>query len=450
MSAERPVVIAGGGASGTLLGHALIAAGAAVTLVEPRAVVGVGVAYATTCPLHLLNAPAGRMSAFADQPNHFVAWLAANGHHADATAFLPRGIYGEYLRSIAADASSRGATRWRHLRARAVDAAVDGATVRVTCSDGSTLVGSALVVAVGNAKPSPWHGISDEVRDSARFFDSAWAEGATQASEPDETVVVLGTGLTAVDAVLGLRHHGHRGRIVMVSRRGLLPHEHRLFDAPPTDAPEATTISDVIATARRAHDRANADWRLTIDALRAETNARWNAMSLVEQRRFVRHVLPYWNVHRHRMAPDAAKTIAQLIADGTLQMLAGRTGKLDATSDGIRVPIALRGGGEACTIDAGRVINCSGPQHDIAKRSNPLLHRLRERGTLTPHPLSIGSQIAPNGALLDAEGVPSTRLFAIGPVRYGTLIETTAIPEIRQQVSELAALLVGQAVAAAS
>jgi uncharacterized NAD(P)/FAD-binding protein YdhS len=447
---DRRFVIAGGGASGLLLSHALVTAGADVTVVEPRETIGMGVAYSTTCPLHLLNVPAAKMSAVADRPDDFVAWLGANGHQPDPAAFLPRAVFARYLQSIAEATKTRGGSRWRHVRARAVDAVVDGDHVRVECSDGSTVDGSALVVAVGNANPSPWPNVADAVRSSPRFFDSAWSDAATQVDEPGETVVLLGTGLTAVDAVLGLRYHGHTGPIVMVSRRGLLPHEHRLFDAPPKDSPDATTIGEVIDTVRRAHGRSDADWRLTIDALREETNARWEALSLDEQRRFVRHVLPYWNVHRHRMAPEAAKTIAKLLATGTLQMIAGRTGTLETTENGIRVPVTLRGGSEVQTIEAGRVINCSGPEHDIQKRNNPLLRRLCERGMLAPHPLHIGSRIAPDGALLDANGVPSARLFAIGPVRYGTLIETTAIPEIREQTRALTTVLLEGTIAAAS
>jgi uncharacterized NAD(P)/FAD-binding protein YdhS len=336
------------------------------------------------------------------------------------------------------------------MRTRAVDAVVNGESVRVTCDDGTEIAAAALVVAVGNANPSPWPNVPEEVRRAPRFFDSAWHEGATEALDPAATVVLLGTGLTAVDAVLGLRHHGHCGPILMVSRRGLLPHEHRLFDTPPVGSPDATTIGELIANARRAHDRNDTDWRLTIDALRDETNARWEALSLDEQRRFVRHVLPYWNVHRHRMAPAVAKTIATLLSSGTLEMIAGRTGTFETTAAGLRVPVTLRGGTEMRTIDAGRVINCSGPEHDIEKRHNPLLRKLRERGSLAPHPLHIGSRIARDGALIGADGVRSPRLFAIGPVRYGTLIETTAIPEIRKQVRELAAVLVSGPVQAAS
>ena len=435
---EPHIAIAGGGASGVLLAHALVRAGARVTIVEPRATLGAGLAYSTPCPLHLLNAPAGRMSGFADDPDHFLRWLAARGEAAEPNAFVARTRYGAYLASIACEVEHLGGERFRHVRSRAIDAAPRAGAVSVRTADGATLEADALVIAVGNAKPAPWPLVPDDVRSGPSFFDSAWHDDATTPAGPDESVVLLGTGLTAVDAVLGLRSSGHRGPIVMVSRRGLLPHEHRQLDRPPANAPFATSLGEVIAGVRRSRSSNESDWRSIIDGLRREINERWEALDLAEQRRFVRHVLPYWNVHRHRMAPEAAKTIALLLAGGTLRMIAGRTQRLEAIAGGIRVPIAVRGGDETIVVDAQRVINCSGPEHDVSARTNPLLRSLLAAGALVPNPLRIGARIGRDGALIGADGTPSAQLFALGPVRYGTLIETTAIPEIREQVADLA------------
>jgi len=435
---ERHVAIAGGGASGTLLAHALVRAGVRVTIMEPRETLGGGLAYSTPCPLHLLNAPAGRMSGFADDPEHFLRWLAAAGEPAVPTAFVSRSRYGAYLASIAREVHELGGERFRHVRSRVTDAVEAPGAVSVRTADGANVEADALVIAVGNAKPAPWPLVPDEVRSGPSFFESVWHDDATMPASPDESVVLLGTGLTAVDAVLGLRHNGHRGPIAMVSRRGLLPHEHRQLDRPPAQAPFATSLGEVIASVRRSRSSNESDWRTIIDGLRHEINVRWEALDLTEQRRFVRHILPYWNVHRHRMAPEAAKAIALLLADGTLRMIAGRTQTLEPIAGGVRVPIAVRGRDETIVIDAQRVINCSGPEHDVSARSNPLLRSLLASGAMVPNPLRIGARIASDGALIGADGTPSERLFALGPVRYGTLIETTAIPEIREQVRDLA------------
>ena len=191
------------------------------------------------------------------------------------------------------------------------------------------------------------------------------------------------------------------------------------------------------------------NWRGVIDNVRPRTNALWKALSLAEQRRFVRHALPYWNVHRHRIPPESAKDIAELMASGELRMLAGRTGEIEVNECGLRVPIKLRGSSDVLALDAGRVINCSGPQHDSRKLANPLIQSLLAQGLMVPYPLNVGVQVAENGAFVGADGAPSTRLFSIGPARFGTLIETTAIPEIRVQARELADLLCGAAMPAA-
>jgi uncharacterized NAD(P)/FAD-binding protein YdhS len=447
---EFTVAVAGGGASGTLAALALVRGGSRirVAIVDPSERLGRGVAYSTACPLHVLNVPAGKMSAFPDDPDHFVRWLAArSGETYGPASFVPRALYGDYLGELAEAARASAPARLRHVAALAIDVRTRADGVRIACSNGETIEADALVVASGNAAPAAWPNVTAAARASGHFFDSAWDAGATLPASAGETVLVLGTGLTAVDAVLGLRHNGHRGPIHMVSRRGLLPHEHRVFDTPPATFPEADTVADLIDAVRsgvRDAGSQEGNWRGVIDGVRPRTNALWKALSLEEQRRFVRHALPYWNVHRHRIPPESAKAIAELMASGTLQMVAGRTTEIVAAPNGLAVTVKVRGSKETLRLEAGRAINCSGPQHDFRKLSNPLIASLLARGSMVPYPLDIGVRVAENGALVDAAGVPSQRLFAIGPARFGTLIETTAIPEIRVQARELGDLLTGR------
>jgi uncharacterized NAD(P)/FAD-binding protein YdhS len=445
------VVVIGGGASGLLAAVALVRSpGVSVTIVDPRERLGRGIAYSTECPAHLLNVPAGKISAFPDRPADFVEWLGRNVTEPyDGGSFVPRGVYGEYLDAIAVEARAQAPSRWRHVRALATDAIVRaGGGVSVTCSNGETLHADAAIVASGNAAPARWPNVSPEAQCSQRFFGSAWDPGAIVPEDPDETVLLLGTGLTAVDAVLGLRHYGHRGTVYMVSRRGLLPHEHRVFDTPPSTCPEADTVGallDAVRSQVRDVQPFFGNWRGVVDSVRPRTNALWQALSLAEQRRFLRHALTYWNVHRHRIPPESAKAIAQLIASNDLRMLAGRTGRVSVSDGQLHVPIKLRGSSTMLSMHADRIINCSGPEHDFRKLANPVIESLLARGSMVPYPLNIGVQVAPSGALIGADGIESDRLFAIGPARFGTLIETTAIPEIRVQARELADRLTSEA-----
>jgi uncharacterized NAD(P)/FAD-binding protein YdhS len=439
-------IVAGGGASGALLATRLVrkSSEARAIVVDPREHLGRGMAYSTSHHEHLLNVPAGRMSAFAEEPEHFVAFLRERfGDRYGAASFVPRPVYGDYLEAIVRDARAFAGDRFTYERSTILAATVDGSGVRAICEDGRVLQGDVLVLATGNASPAPWFRATADIVSGDRFFDSAWDERALMASDPEEGVLLLGTGLTAVDAVIGLRGNGHRGTIWMVSRRGLLPHEHRLFDAPPDANPDATSMHDLLDAFRAVATRPRA-WRAALDSLRPRTNVLWQALSVNDQRRFVRHVMPYWNVHRHRMAPEVAKTIANEISSGGLRMLAGRTGTFTQTDRGLRVPIRLRGNERTLELEVGRVINCSGPAHDFRKVENPLIGNLLAQGLMHPLQTGIGVDVAPSGALRDGNGIDSLAVFAIGPVRYGTLIETTAMPEIRAQAEELASLLVAR------
>jgi uncharacterized NAD(P)/FAD-binding protein YdhS len=444
---EFTAIIAGGGASGVLVAARLAykSPDARVVIVEPRAALGRGMAYSTPYAGHILNVPAARMSAFGEDPEHFVRFIRGRyGETYAPDAFVPRPIYGEYLESVAREAAAYAGERWRHVQASILATSIDGSSVRVICDDGASVFGDALIVATGNAQPAPWMRANADVLVSDRFFASAWDDGALTPRNLDEAMLLLGTGLTAVDALIGLRSNGHRGTIWMVSRRGLLPHEHRLFDAPPQANPDATSMHDLLGAFRAVASRPK-QWRAALDGLRPRTNALWQALSVNDQRRFVRHVMPYWNVHRHRMAPQVARTVAGEISSGTLRMLAGRTGVFAQCEDGFVVPVTLRQTHRTIELTVGRVINCSGPAHDVRLLENPLIGNLIEQGIMQPAEIGIGPDVAPSGALRDANGSDSMRVFAIGPVRYGTLIETTAMPEIRAQAEELATLLAAHA-----
>jgi uncharacterized NAD(P)/FAD-binding protein YdhS len=429
------VAIAGGGASGVILAIHLLRESSDTrdVVFEPNEL-GEGVAFATRCPAHLLNVPARGMSAFSDDPAHFTTWLAANvSDPFDEDSFAPRHLFGAYLREIAKRCKQAYAGRFEHVKALLTVAKSNDYRLRLRAADGRAYDADALVLAIGNAAPASWANAPA----SARFYANAWQPGALEPADLDETVVLLGTGLTAVDAVLELRHRGHRGLIHLVSRRGLLPHEHRLFDAPPQANPEARSLHELM-NAMRAGDE---NWRTKVDGIRAFSNDIWRSLTLADRRRFLKRVLPYWNVHRHRMAPEVATTIAELLANGSINKIAGRTTAFEETPKALVVHIRERGGEFERSIAAQRVINCSGPEHDIKKYRNPLVQLLLAQGSLTPNAVGVGADVDDDGRLIDRDGVASERIFALGPVRFGTLIETTAIPEIRVQAARLAQLL---------
>jgi uncharacterized NAD(P)/FAD-binding protein YdhS len=398
------VAICGGGASGLLLAAQLLRdRSCSVSIFDP-APLGVGLAYDTKCPRHLLNVPARNMSAFADDAAHFVRWLDRNyAHTYGGTSFVPRAIYGDYLKDIAASLLSAYSDRFVHYAAKADSVSLHGRKLYVTGSNGSILTVDRLVVATGHSRRT-----------------RAGLQAHAERYSVNDRIVVVGTGLTAVDAVLELRYNGHVGSIAMISTRGLLPHVHRITGDE------------------------NEGWRREVDALRSVTNTRWEAMSLNEKKSFLRHVAPYWNVHRHRMAPEIARELSELLVSDALTVHAGRILKIE-TRNAHRVTVRRRGGDEQFTLVADRVIDCTGPSADLAATTNPLLRSMMADGALVPHPVGVGGCVASDGAFIGANDVPSRQLYGIGPVRFGTLYETTAIPEIREQARDLAQTLLSAA-----
>lgn len=429
MSDVFDVAIIGAGASGTLTAvqfARLAAPGARGALIDAGARAARGLAYGTPYGAHLLNVPAGRMSALPDDPEHFLRWLRGRDAAAGPGTFAPRALYGDYLASLlAADETYSRVTR------------VGGSAIGLTRSatwtihlhDGRTIDARSVVLALGNLPPSdPLH-LGDEP--PAEYMRDPWAPGAAIGLAHDAPVLLIGSGLTAIDIAVALRHEGHRGPILMLSRHGRLPQPH----APVTPRPLAE-LPAAFASPRgalrwvREQLEAGEEWRAVVDSLRPHTVAIWRRWSLAQRGAFLRHLKNLWDVHRHRAAPEV---LAQLSAE----VLRGSIRSMRALPDGIAVETS------AGTLDVARVINCTGPACDYARLDLPLVVQMRRAGWLVPDPLRLGIETADDGRLIGADGQPVDNLYTLGPLRRPALWESTAIPEIRQQAMELARVLAG-------
>jgi uncharacterized NAD(P)/FAD-binding protein YdhS len=265
----------------------------------------------------------------------------------------------------------------------------------------------------------------------------------------DATVLVVGTGLTAVDVVLALRADGHRGRIVLVSRHGLLPQAHATprgtspataVDPAPLDAAGGTALGVLRAARREARMRRakGHDWREVMTALRGRAQALWGTLSPVERERFLRHLRAYWESHRHRMPPSCARAMESLRRDGTLVVKAARIVGTEPLDTGLRITLAPRGGEEEETLEVARVVNATGPSTDYTLVDDPLVRALLARGLIVADPLRLGIEADASGAVIGSHGAASTWLWTLGPPRKPALFECTGVPEIRAQAADLA------------
>jgi uncharacterized NAD(P)/FAD-binding protein YdhS len=445
-SQHQTIAIIGGGVSGALTAYHLIEKGTAahVLVIDPRPELGLGLAYSTPSLRHLLNVPAGKISALPAEPDHFLNWLRAH-YDAEATekTFAPRAIFGCYVQSLVA-----GAGGIEHVRAAAVDYRTAGDRAVVVLDDGCELMADRVVLATGNFDPAPLRGVAQAAIASGAYRHNAWRTETYAGLDPDAAVTVIGTGLTAVDVVLRLRELGHRGTITAASRHGVFPNPHAEHVPLAESAVPLETAPTCVAYLRalRKAIREGVEWRAAIDSLRATTNDLWLALPFGEQQRFRRHLQRRWDVVRHRMAPPIAAVIQSELAAGTLRIREGNLEGVEVAAGGARVTI--RKGASTESFAAARVINCTGPSMNYRRVSSPLLESLFAQGLVSAGPMGGGFNCTREGALIEADGEVSEVLFNLGPGRLGTLLESIAIPEIREQAIQLAEMLVGAGVCA--
>jgi uncharacterized NAD(P)/FAD-binding protein YdhS len=408
----RRLIIVGGGAGGVLVALHVVRnsrESTTLTIIEPQQRLGEGVAYSTQDDTHLLNVPAGGMSAYSDDPQHFAAWAGCA-----PDAFVARHRYAAYLRSeLASAVAASNTVHMQHVCDAAITISHD--PLRVTFSNGTVIDGDALILALGNAPPTPPDWVHDFT--ATRVVSDPWAPRALDAISAGRQVLCIGTGLTFVDVALSLARRGVR--VTGVSRHGLLPMAHASFGALPVLPASFATPRAVLRWIRT-----QADWRAALGALRPATPHIWQGFTPRQQAQFLRLARRYWDIHRHRMSTEVAHEFAHRQATGAIVVRRG---------DGRQLA-------ESGTFDA--VVLCTGPD-DAALLTTPPLRALVDAGVICPGPHGMGVNTdAVGGQITSAAGSPAAGLFAIGPLRRGTLWESTAVPEIRSQAQQLARLLV--------
>jgi len=443
--APHPVAVIGAGFSGTMSAIQLLSRlepERRVLLCERAGTFGRGRAYATVNPDHLLNVRATNMSAYPDRPEHFSEWLdttAFDGAEASGIRVTPggtfaaRGLYGRYLTELLTRAVTGGDGPPRldlvHDAVTDLEPGPGGFTLRTEGGASYPIAGAVLAMGNLGAPGAP----------RSRHQADPWSPDSFGRLHPDRPVLIVGTGLTMVDAVAALRRHGFSGPIVALSRRGLLPSAHAPVQPwPMPDLSGATTLSALTTRIRREIDRAavaGIGWRGVIDALRPVTDTLWRALPAPEKDRFLRHLRPFWDVHRHRAAPPAAEAIADEIARGTLTVRAGRIRAITDTAAEARVTLRPRGAAGDETLAVQCILDATGIGR-VVETDDPLIRRLMARGLVRPGPFGLGLDAAPDlRALGPVEAGP---LWVVGPLLRGVLWECTAVPDIRNQAAGLA------------
>lgn len=459
--AKKRVVIAGFGFSGLILARELIKeapAGLRIMIYDKGPLSGKGYAYATDCPLHLLNVPAIKMSAFSDQPTHFFDWLLANQQswrrmHTTFQAvepkhgwYCPRMIYGKYLEALKEELIS--IAEEKRIVLRLVDQEVvsiqpEKGGIGILDSAGSRSFADAAVLATG--VPLSKKIANSEILNTENgyisglyphFTDTLRAQNIINKLSKDSIVALIGGGLTMLDALATLKANGFKGRVLVFSSKGLIPASHSPMGTTPHPIEfekDDPPLREILRTIRTKVSKEE-DWRPIIDGLRPSTQRLWNRLSLPDKKKFMRHLFNYWNIHRHRAPPETTEIFLNFKKNGLLRIEKKSVTRLDLDDNKqVLVTAVDSQSGATQQFHSHLAINCTGPDFNILKNKNDLIVNILKSKIAAPDPLNLGFSADGEGRI--AKEVP---LYAMGSLLLGSFLETTAVPEIRKQAFVIA------------
>ena len=441
------VAIIGGGFTGAAVALNLLELPgiASVTIIEPRAQLGAGLAYGTADPAHRVNVPAIRLLVHPNEPGAFHAWLESSGALADdPEAQLPdgrryprRAAFGQYVQQRLAQAvAAPGAPPFRHLRASARSVNPLGIGYAIALDDGVEHLADIVVLAVSHpapAVPAPLRGVAA----APKFFANPWTENLRKTINPSDRLLIIGTALSTADVIAALEEEGYHNEILAVSRRGLVSRERRPTTTGPagdfSSAPSRTALS-LLQRTRQEIARAGM-WEPVIEALRNQGGAIWAALPVDERRRFLRHLRTMWDVHRYQLAPQLAAVLRAKAARGELRMQAAR---LQGSSYDGRFHVMLRRGGAQATESFDAIINCTGPDHSSVIQNNPALASLAAAGLLRRDVHGLGIDTTATANPINAAGQPVRNLFVAGPLARASAGELMGLPQVTEHAARVA------------
>jgi uncharacterized NAD(P)/FAD-binding protein YdhS len=355
----------------------------------------------------------------------------------EADDFVVRRIYGEYLADLLAKAQRAAGDRLELVQGEAINLETFENRPRIVLADGRHIQADAVVLALGNLPPQLPRGFDLEAL-RENYSADPWSSGLGDGLSAEDIILLLGTGLTMIDAALQLVASGFEGKMIGLSRRGLLPRPHA-DAAPHAPAGESLAGLPLSVMVKRVRSRSSSiGWRSAVDELRVSTHDIWRAATADERARFLRHLRPWWDVHRHRVAPELAERLDQLQLEGRLEVLAGKIDAVRVEADHALLSVRPRGYAACRTIAAKKIVNCTGPSGDLNRSELPLLMDLARKGMIRPDFQRLGIDTGEGGKVVASDGTISDWLYALGPIAKGALWEVTAVPDLRHEAAALA------------
>ncbi len=410
-----------------------------VTLIEKSTALAKGIAYGTTDPCHLLNIRAIRMGAFAENPEHFYQWVSQRALAVHPDSYLPRMLYGAYLEELlqtSLDLAAQKGIKASIVHAEAVQIEATAAALSIKLNEGGTLQADAAILALGVPQNKEYCTFPGPI---PNYIPSIWdAQPAHLPFSNETTVVMIGSGLTMVDAYTSLLTRGFQGKAVAISRLGKLPAVHNKhpvhylnFLDPLHPPATALQLLKAFRHQLRLSSAQGIDWRGVVDELREIIGPIWQQFSWKEREKGIRHLLSMWNRFRHRMPEHYWNHIQKEQAEGRFHLVRGKVLTVNPPS----VEYRPAGSNHSKVITADYIINCSGPDMNIHNHKTNLMQNLIKERLVFSDPLKAGILADIDGML---QGNGQGRLFALGQLLFGERLETTAVPDLRNQCRYLA------------
>ncbi len=449
----KSIAIIGGGASGTLSLINLLKEKTSeqihVHAIEKETEYGLGFAYSTDKDFHLLNVPAHNMSAFPDNKSDFTDWLNKNGYSYDVADFVPRKIYGRYLRDCLDKAIKNKSddVTVTFINKEAVRIYNESSRTFIQFTDDEILETDKVILAFGNFKPSNLRLEDMNYISSKNYYQNPWMNDISERINKSSDVLILGTGLTMTDFVLTLMNNGHEGKIYAISRNGLLTMPSAPTKPYPSFYEEIKGVKafyELLKSINRhikIAQNTGMDWRSVIDCLRPHSSAIWIALPPDEKRKFMKRAGHLWAVARHRMPRACYDKLSDLRSKERFEILKGKILEIKQNDSSMSIKYGSKDSREINTLTIDSIINCTGTETDYEKIDSPLIKNLMMEGIIRKDELSLGLDATVDGRIIGKLGMATRNIFTLGPPLKGVLWETTAIPEIRQQAKAIARLV---------
>ena len=438
------IAIIGGGLSGSLVTMYLMRLQGAplnIYLFEKnKSQFNRGVAYSSQLPYQLLNVPVKDMSLFADSPGHFMDWLNHHGYTYKPEDFAPRDFYGRYITETFATETAKPGHKLTVIPAEVISVSQKGSGYEIIFGSDEVVTADKIVLCTGNFPPGDVPGLPQSVKEHKNYVNHPWGGFNVNSLSSRENILMVGSGLTMLDLVLSLNHNDHIGKITVISRRGLLPLPHGvslpyvLSKLPEGDLTTGKLLTWFKQEVKLAEGRGKS-WRSVTDAIRPHIQQFWNKLSLEEKKRFMRHLRPFWEIHRHKMPVESQSILNRMKQEGRLEIIAGRIKDAEAAGDTIKVTYKSRDSKDLKHVTVNHIINCTGPETEYRKLRSALYQSLVENKLAVPHELSLGLKATTDGFIISENGKVNKDIAVVGPPAKGVLWECTALREIREQAA---------------